>query len=88
MSRAVLSAIFRNRHSKSLGRDAFSHSAQCDEYFGASAMESVDATELNGQEHYPLLPGGEVPHAECNCWCHMPVFDKNEAPEYIKDFML
>ncbi len=65
--------------------NAFSHSPQCDEYLSASAMESVDNSRiLLGKDTFPLLPGGEVEHAGCTCWCHsgtgVPLI---ENPGYI-----
>lgn len=64
-------------------RDAFSHSPQCDKYFSESAMESVDSEIFQERERFRLLPGGEVAHTECNCWCHQHAIDKNEPPEYV-----
>lgn len=66
---------------------AFSHSAECDEYFSASAMESVDIDESRADTLIAgtsrLLPGGEVEHKECSCWCHAPEFDKDAPPDGI-----
>jgi len=67
--REALDRLYSNKH------NAFTHSALCDEYLGASAM----LDEVNDPPR--LLPGGEVDHVECNCWCHVPRFDPNEPPE-------
>jgi hypothetical protein len=75
-------------------RDAFSHSPQCDAYLGASAMLSTEPTKRALPElsivdekvpgpHYDLLPGGEVEHTDCACWCHSAGIDDDVPPDYV-----
>lgn len=67
--------------------NAFSHTAQCDEFASASAMlnEADEAREVLGESVASLLPGGEVAHEGCTCWCHQADVDKDQPPDFIEN---